>query len=171
MESPPRLARTPSLVLQQLRRRRRRATANQRLGGASDCRNGTSISPSVSQQTATSDSVRVWNLNSSSNMAGSPVHRSRLGHRSEFDAFIVFLKNDSMNRHLAFLHWLLPRCYDALLPSRRTSFGGTSAFHSLCSLLSRRLPRLARLVAGCLQPETRREASRVLSSSYRPLRL
>ena len=70
-------------------------------------------------------------------LLSAPVSWTRL---SNFDAFVAFLKNGSMIRRLAFLHWLqlgvvrqLHRYYqDAMTscrPSRRTSFpsfGGTS---------------------------------------------
>ena len=65
---------------------------------------------------------------------------------------------------------VLSRRYDALQPSRRTSFpslGGTSAFHSLCSLLGRRVRcQGLELVIRCLQPEIRRGANRVLPSFW-----
>ena len=92
----------------------------------------------------------------------------------------MFLKNGSMNRRLAFLHWLqrgevrqLQRYYqDAMTPCRlpvalRFLRLTVPRFHSLCSLLGGRVSRQGlELVIRYLQPGFRRGANRVLPSSW-----
>ena len=73
---------------------------------------------------------------------------------SNFDAFVVFLKNGSMNRRLAFLRWLQPgavrqlrRYYrDAMTPCHRPAALrflrlAVPRLHSLSSLLDGRVSR------------------------------
>ena len=99
---------------------------------------------------------------------------------SNFDAFVVFLKNGSMNRRLAFLHWLQPgavrqlhRYYqDAMTPcchptALRFLRLAVPRFHSLISLLGGGVRRQGlELVTRYLQPGIRRGANRVLPSSW-----
>ena len=92
----------------------------------------------------------------------------------------MFLKNGSMNRRLAFLHWLQPgavrqlrRYYqDAMTPCRHPAALrflrlAVPRMHSLLSLPGGRVRRQGlELVTRCLRPGIRRGANRVLPSSW-----
>ena len=92
----------------------------------------------------------------------------------------MFLKNGSMNRRLAFLHWLQPgavrqlrRYYqDAMTPcshpaALRFLRLAVPRMHSLLSLPGGRVRRQGlELVTRCLRPGFRRGATRVLPSSW-----
>ena len=106
-----------------------------------------------------------------------PVSWTRL---SNFEAFVVFLKNGSMNRRLAFLRWLQPgavrqlRQYyqDAMTPcchpaALRFLRLAVPRLHSLLSLPGGRVHRQGlELVTRYLRPGIRRGANRVLPSSW-----
>jgi hypothetical protein len=99
---------------------------------------------------------------------------------SNFEAFVVFLKNGSMNRRLAFLRWLQPgavrqlRQYyqDAMTPcshpaALRFLRLAVPRLHSLLSLPDGRVRRQGlELVTRYLRPGIRRGANRVLPSSW-----
>jgi hypothetical protein len=123
------------------------------------------------------DSLRDSKLSRTLILLSVSVSWTRL---SNFDAFVVFLKNGSMNRRLAFLRWLQPGAVrqlhwyyrDAMTPCRHPAALrflrlAVPRLHSLDSLPDGRVRRQGlELVTWCLRPGIRRGANRVLPSSW-----